>query len=154
MRLTVQKLLAGSPPPDRSTHSTERLDEQLAVMISKVWGHPSIGSRRRPTGNAFGDMWCLQVDSAQTGMEPCECVRIVGRRKVCGHAQLFVRHRAGRLSSARLVVGPQREREPVTYMNGGFRPRIELTHRAVGFGETTRDLCLERQACLPMAVPE
>jgi hypothetical protein len=43
----------------------------------------------------------------------------------------------------RLVVGPQRDREAVTYVYARLHPRLKLSHRAVGFGEPPSDLDFE-----------
>ena len=43
----------------------------------------------------------------------------------------------------RLVVGPQRDRKPVTHVHARLHPRLKLSHRAIGFGEPPSDLDFE-----------
>lgn len=106
MRLTVQQLLAGSPTANRRAHAPECVAEQFAVTIAKFWSQLTVANPLCPTGDSSGDVWCRQIDLAQAGVEPDECVRIVRRCEVCGHAELLVRHAATPVSNERLVVGP------------------------------------------------
>jgi len=48
----------------------------------------------------------------------------------------------------RLVVGPQRDCEAVTYVDARLHPRLKLSHRAVGLGEPPSDLDFELGAYL------
>jgi hypothetical protein len=76
MRLTVQQLLAGARTLDRSARAPECSTEQFAVTIAKSWSQLFVANILRPTGDSFGDVWCLQTDLAQAGMEPHERLRI------------------------------------------------------------------------------
>ena len=55
-------------------------------------------------------------------MEQAQCLRVLGRLDRCG--------------LDRFVVGPQRHREAVAYMETRLHPRVGLSHRAPVLGES------------------
>jgi hypothetical protein len=82
MRLTVQQLLAGTPTANRGPQATECVAEEFPVGTEKRWSLVSVANLSLRTGDSIGEVRCPQIDLAQAGMEPDECVRIVGRRDV------------------------------------------------------------------------
>ena len=66
---------------------------------------------------------------AHAGVQPLERVGVVGWWDISR------RHR--------LVVGPQRDREAVTLVDARLHPRLERSHRALGFGEPLSELDFE-----------
>ena len=133
MRFTVQQLLAGAAAANRWAQPTERGGEEVPVGGEKVWSLVSVDNGPLRVGDSIGEVRCHQIDLAHAGMEPDQCVRIVGRLDVRGW-------------SPRLVVGPERDWVPVTHVDAGLDPRVKFTDRAIGFGEKSSNLDFEPEA--------
>ncbi len=82
MRFAVQQLIAGIPPVNRVSYAIECVAEEFAVGTGKLWSLLWVVNLLCPSGDSIGDVWCRQIDLAQAGMDPDECVRIVGRRDI------------------------------------------------------------------------
>src|SRR5437868_10771667 len=80
MRLTVQQLITATAGPDRCPQATQCVAKEFPVGLQKLWALLSVGHYPEGLGDSVGEVWCPEIYLIQAGMEPGECVRIVGRR--------------------------------------------------------------------------
>lgn len=128
----MQQLATGTAFADHAAQAVECIGEELAVVAAEIWGLLPVGDTRLRSRDAVHEVRSGHIDAAQSAMEPEECLRIPGRRKV----------RRG----SRLVVSPQCDDETILLVDAWLHPRLKRTHRSIGLGETAADLQLELSA--------
>src|SRR5215471_1178952 len=80
MRLAVHQLLASTPAADRAAQPAERVAEQFPVGPGQCWSPLSVANLALRVGDSIGKVRRLQIDLAQSGMQPRKCARIFGWR--------------------------------------------------------------------------
>jgi hypothetical protein len=137
VRLAVEQLLGGVPLTDRPRQPSQRGAQKLAVSIPKIRGSGTAADEPLRLRDAIREVGRNELDAPHAGVQPLERLRIFSWRDVTGH---------------RLVVGPQRDDEPATYVDARLHPRVERSYGAIGFGEPTSDLDFELCASLALHV--
>ena len=138
--LPVQQLLASGITADGGAQAAERGADEFPVGIEKLWSLAPLGNQDLPTRDVIGEPRCLKIHLPKVGVELYECVRIVGRCDVRG--------------GNRLIVGPQRDSEVVTTIHARLYPRIKLTYRAIGVGQTESDIDFELKTAMMCQRPD
>jgi len=135
VRLAVQQLLDRPAVGDRSSRAFQRVHEQGAVRVRER--RRLVPARDESFGfrNPIREMGCRHVDLPHAGVQPRERAGVVG-------CEYVSRRR-------RLVVGPQRDREPVSLVHARLDARIEHTDRAAGLAELLRELDFELRDLWP-----
>ena len=78
-------------------------------------------------GDSVREVRHSEIELCHTGMQPLERVRVVGWWE---------------LLACLLVVGPERDHEPVSFIDTRFHPRLKTRHGALGLSEPSSNLKL------------
>jgi len=156
--LAVQQLLGAAPVVDRPPQASQRVAQKLPVRIPELRSVGAVANQPLRLRDSIGEVRRREIDLPHASVQPLERLRILGWRDISRRMlepALQIPRPALRILGwrdisrrYRLVVAPKRDDEAVTHVDARLYPRIECSHRAIGFGKPPSDLDFELCACL------
>ena len=134
VRFAMQELLGGATLTDRPPQLSQRVAQKLSICIPELRSVGAVANQPLRLRDSIREVRRREFDLPHASVQPLERLRILGRRDIS--------RRYG------LVVGPERDDEAVTHVAARLHPRIECSHRAIGFGKPPSDLDFELSARL------
>src|SRR6185437_5444409 len=115
---------------DRSPSAAQRLAEELPIRLGERRRAVTARNELLSLLHPVREMRRRDVEQPHASMQPLERTGVVGWR------DLSRRFRGS-------VVGPQRDREAITFVDARIHPRLKNGYRAPGFGKPLRKLDFE-----------